>query len=82
LESVGSLYKRFRMLKLQFTIAAFLMLLGAVELWEWFRARELPFPVLVLGGVVLAVVSNYGKLPIESMLAKVSERGVRDSDGE
>jgi drug/metabolite transporter superfamily protein YnfA len=70
------------MLKLQFAIAAFLVLLGAVELWEWFRARELPFPVLVLGGVVLAVVSNYQKLPIESMLAKVSGALTRDSDAE
>ncbi len=72
-------------MKLQFAIAAFLMLLGAVELFEWLKARSLPFPVLVLGGAVLAVVSNYGKLPIDRLLAKLSN-GLEDStstaDGE
>ena len=59
-------------MKLQFAIAAFLMLLGAVELFEWLKARSLPFPVLVLGGAVLAVVSNYGKLPIDRLLVRLS----------
>ena len=72
-------------MKLQFAIAAFLMLLGAVELFEWLKARSLPFPVLVLGGAVLAVVSNYGKLPIDRLLARLSN-GLEDStsaaDGE
>ena len=72
-------------MKLQFAIAAFLMLLGAVELFEWLKVRSLPFPVLVLGGAVLAVVSNYGKLPIDRLLAKLSN-GLEDStstaDGE
>jgi hypothetical protein len=67
-------------MKLQFAIGAFLLLLGAVELWDWLKERELPFPMVVLGGVVLALVSNYPKLPIEAMLAKVS-RAV-DSDAE
>lgn len=70
------------MMKLQFAIAAFLVILGAVELWEWLRERTLPFPVLALGGVVLSVVSNYQRLPIESMLAKVSGKVARDVDGE
>jgi hypothetical protein len=44
--------------------------------------RELPGLVLVLAGVMLAVVSNYQKLPIESMLAKVLGGLVRESDAE
>jgi hypothetical protein len=69
-------------MKLQFAIGAFLVLLGAVELWEWLRERALPLPVLVLGGVVLSVVSNYKKLPIEAMLARISSALTEDSDAE
>lgn len=69
-------------MKLQFAIGAFLVLLGAVELWEWLRERALPFPVLVVGGVVLSVVSNYKKLPIEAMLARISSALTEDSDAE
>lgn len=73
-------------MKLQFAIAAFLLLLGAVELLEWVKARSFPFPVLVLGGAVLSVVSNYGKLPIDRLLAKLSNGLMADdastSDGE
>ena len=66
-------------MKLQFAIAAFLMLLGAVELLEWLKARSLPFPVLVLGGVVLSVVSNYGKLSVDRLLSRLPN-GVIDDD--
>ena len=73
-------------MKLQFAIAAFLMLLGAVELLEWMKARSFPFPVLVLGGAVLSVVSNYGKLPIDRLLARLPnglmEEDASTSDGE
>ena len=73
-------------MKLQFSIAAFLILLGAVELLEWLKARSLPFPVLVFGGVVLSVVSNYGKLPIDRVLARLPNGLMADdpstSDGE
>ncbi len=66
-------------MKLQFSIAAFLILLGAVELLEWLKARSLPFPVLVFGGVVLSVVSNYGKLPIDRLVSRLP-RGLTDRD--
>ncbi len=69
-------------MKLQFAIGAFLVLLGAVELWDWLREREVPWPVTVLGAVVLGVVSNYQKLPIESMLASLSGALKEESDGE
>lgn len=69
-------------MKLQFAIGAFLLLLGAVELWEWFREREMPWPVVGLGAVVLAVVSNYSKLPIETMLANLTGSLQKDSDAE
>lgn len=69
-------------MKLQFAIGAFLLLLGAVELWEWLREREVPWPAVGLGAVVLAVVSNYQKLPIESMLAGLSGALRKDSNAE
>jgi hypothetical protein len=73
-------------MKLQFAIAAFLILLGAVELVEWLKARSLPFPVLVLGGAVLSVVSNYSKLPIDRLLSRLPngliDESVPTSDGE
>jgi drug/metabolite transporter superfamily protein YnfA len=69
-------------MKLQFAIGAFLVLLGAVELWEWLRDREVSWPVTVLGAVVLSVVSNYKRLPIETMLARISGALTEDSDAE
>jgi len=73
-------------MKLQFAIAAFLILLGAVELFEWVKARSFPFPVLVLGGAVLSVVSNYSKLPIDRLLSRLPngliDESVSTSDGE
>ncbi len=51
-------------MRLQVAIACFLVLFGAVELLQWFQKRNLPMPVLVMGGMLLAVGSNYDKLPI------------------
>lgn len=73
-------------MKLQFAIAAFLILLGAVELLEWLKARSLPFPVLVLCGAMLSVVSNYSKLSIDRLLSSLPKGLIEDdpssSDGE
>jgi hypothetical protein len=51
-------------MRLQVAIACFLVLLGSVELFQWFKARNLPMPMLMMGGVLLAVGSNYDKLAI------------------
>jgi hypothetical protein len=69
-------------MKLQFAIGSFLVLLGAVELWEWLKERTLPTPLLLLGAAVLAVVSNYSKLPIEALLGRLTGAGMKDLDGE
>ncbi len=69
-------------MRLQFAIGAFLVLLGAVELWDWFRERQVPWPMMVVLAVVLAVVSNYQKLPIEAMLANLSSSLQKNSDVE
>jgi hypothetical protein len=54
-------------MRLQVAIACFLIVLGAVELLQWFQKRNLPMPVLVMGGMILAVGSNYNKLPMERL---------------
>jgi di/tricarboxylate transporter len=69
-------------MKLQSAIAVFLVLFGAVEFWEWMKERSLPFPLLLLGGLLLAVSSNYSKLPIESWLVRLLKPLVEDSEGE
>ncbi len=69
-------------MKLQFAIGAFLVLLGAVELWEWLQKWEVPWPVTLIGAVMLAIVSNYSKLPIEGMLARLSNVFPKDVDAE
>lgn len=54
-------------MRLQVAIACFLVLFGSVELMDWFQKRNLPMPVLVMGGVLLAVGSNYDKLPLDRL---------------
>jgi hypothetical protein len=43
-------------------ITCFILLFGTSELLQWFRQFSLPLPVFILGGVFLAVASNYDKL--------------------
>lgn len=43
-------------------LAIFVLLFGATELLQWVKQFSLPLPLLILGGALLAVVSNYDKL--------------------
>jgi len=43
-------------------ITCFILLFGASELFQWFREISLPLPFFVVGGVLLAIASNYDKL--------------------
>jgi hypothetical protein len=73
-------------MRLQVAIACFLVLFGSVELFQWFQKRNLPMPILVMGGVVLAVGSNYDKLPIDRLREYLPKVVFQDSsevpDGE
>lgn len=69
-------------MRLQGAIACFLVLFGAAELLEWLNQRNLPLPILVIGGACLAVVSNYSKLPIDRILEKLPRSMVDPVDGE
>ena len=60
-------------MRLQVAIACFLVLFGAAELLQWFQKRNLPMPAIVLAGFALALVSNYDKLPLKSLLRRSSE---------
>lgn len=41
---------------------SFILLFGAAELLQWMRHFSLPLPIFILGGVFLAIASNYDKL--------------------
>ncbi len=69
-------------MRLQGAIACFLVLFGAVELLEWLNKRNLPMPVVALGGALLAVVSNYNKLPIDRLLERLPRSIVDPPDPE
>ena len=43
-------------------LAIFVLLFGATELLQWVKQFSLPLPMLLLGGALLAVASNYDKL--------------------
>ena len=66
-------------MRLQVAIACFLILLGAVELLQWFQKRNLPMPVLVMGGMLLAVGSNYTKLPLDRLREVLPKIAFEDS---
>ncbi|HEY9848495.1 MAG TPA: hypothetical protein V6D28_03480 [Leptolyngbyaceae cyanobacterium] len=41
--------------------ASFLLLFVLAQLWDWMRHLSLPLPVFIVGGLCLAVASNYDK---------------------
>lgn len=43
-------------------ITCFILLFGAAELLQWVKQFSLPLPIFVLGGLFLAIASNYSKL--------------------
>ncbi|HEY9675703.1 MAG TPA: hypothetical protein V6D11_29940 [Waterburya sp.] len=42
-------------------ITSVLVVFGMVELYQWMKDFTLPLPAFILGGVLLAIASNYGK---------------------
>jgi hypothetical protein len=45
----------------RFAIACFFVFLGCAELFQWIQRLSLQMPVYVMGGLLLALVSNYDK---------------------
>jgi hypothetical protein len=43
-------------------ITCFILLFGGTELLQWVKQFSLPLPIFILGGVFLAIASNYDKL--------------------
>ncbi len=43
-------------------ISSFLILLVLAELFQWLKSLSIPLPVLIVGGVLLAVASNLHQL--------------------
>lgn len=47
---------------MQIWIASFVVLFALAELFQWLKHFSLPLPVFILGGVFLAIASNYEKI--------------------
>jgi hypothetical protein len=43
-------------------VTCFVLLFGAAELLDWLQKFSMPLPIFILGGVFLAIASNYSKL--------------------
>jgi hypothetical protein len=61
-------------------ITTFVLLFVIAELFEWLHQFVLPLPIYILGGMLLAVASNYqyrGNVPISWLKQKeiLSEEG-------
>jgi hypothetical protein len=46
---------------MQVWLISFVVLFALYECWDWFSRLELPLPIFVVGGLFLAIVSNYDK---------------------
>ena len=46
---------------MRFLIASFVLLFGVAELYQWIEGFRLPLPLYVIGGIFLAIASNYEK---------------------
>lgn len=49
------------MLTVRIWIVTFVLLFAAAEFYQWIRQVTIPLPLFILGGVGLAIASNYGK---------------------
>ncbi len=60
---------------MQLWLTSFILLFGAVELWQWVQQASLPTPVFWMGGALLAIASNYNKISMPLHLnEKVDEK--------
>lgn len=46
---------------MKFLMASFILLFGVAELYQWIEGFRLPLPLYVIGGIFLAIASNYEK---------------------
>jgi hypothetical protein len=46
---------------MQVWLISFVVLFALYECWDWFSQLDLPLPLFVVGGLFLAIVSNYDK---------------------
>ena len=44
---------------LRFWLVCFGLLFVLVELWQWLRELTLPLPFCIVGGIALAIASNF-----------------------
>ncbi|MCL1465651.1 hypothetical protein [Argonema galeatum] len=54
-------------------LASFLLLFALAQLFEWMKHLALPLPVFIVGGVFLALASNYDKRSGWPFRGKISE---------
>ena len=59
-------------------LACFLVLFAVAELFDWVQEVSFPLPIYILGGVFLAVISNYNEL-IGSYMGDSSDNSVMRS---
>jgi hypothetical protein len=67
---------------MRFWVISVILLLGGAELYQWMRQFTLPLPVFILGGVFLAIASNYDKhLPFRFSLNALDASNSPDTSG-
>lgn len=59
-------------------LACFLVLFALAELFDWVQEFSFPLPIYILGGLFLAVVSNYNEL-VGSYMSDSSNSSVTNS---
>ncbi|MGD1874585.1 MAG: hypothetical protein ACFB02_16220 [Mastigocoleus sp.] len=59
-------------------LACFLILFALAELFDWIQEFSFPLPIYILGGLFLAVASNYNEL-IGSYMSNYSDDPVVES---
>ena len=57
--------------------ASFLLLFALAQLFNWMKQLTLPLPVFILGGLLLAIASNYDKRSGWPFRNQISESEVK-----
>jgi hypothetical protein len=68
------------MINFRFAIACFLVLFGLTQLWSWMQQFALQQPAFIVGGVALAMASNWQRraaFPFDVLHRWLEQRSVK-----
>ncbi|MBE9032393.1 hypothetical protein IQ266_21885 [filamentous cyanobacterium LEGE 11480] len=70
-------------MNIRFAIACFFILFGLAQFWGWMQQFSLEQPIFVLGGLLLAIASNFNRraaFPFDLLHQWLEQRSTQTTD--